>query len=51
MAGSAGGAFTAGRFVDYQGVPLANLYLKMAQILGVEDVSQFGDSDGVINDV
>ena len=51
MAGSAGGALSAGRFVDYQGVPLANLYLKMTQTLGIEDVDQFGDSNGVLSDI
>jgi hypothetical protein len=51
MAGSAGGAFSPGRFVDYQGVPLANLYLKMTETLGIESVDQFGDSNGVLGDV
>ena len=51
MVGSAGGAFNTSRFVDYQGVPLANLYLKMTQTLGIEGVDQFGDSNGVLGDV
>ncbi len=49
MAGSAGGAFTPGRFVDYGGVPLANLYLKMTATMGITDVTEFGDSTGVVD--
>ncbi len=51
LAGSAGGQFSSGRCVDYQGVPLANLYVKMAQTLGLKGVEQFGDSDDVLGDV
>ena len=51
MAGKAGGAVNTGRFVDYQHVPLANLYLRMAQNLGLEDVTEFGDSTDVLTDV
>ena len=51
MAGSAGGAFTPGRFVDHKGIPLANLYLKMAETMGVTDVKEFGNSTGVISDI
>lgn len=51
MAGKAGGAVNTGRFVDYQHVPLANLYLRMAQNLGLEDISEFGDSTAVLTDV
>lgn len=51
LAGSAGGALQTGRFVDHQHVPLANLYLRMAHTLGLEDVSEFGDSTGVLGNV
>lgn len=51
LAGSAGGKLNAGRHIDYQGVPLANLYLKMSETLGIKDVEQFGDSTGVLGDV
>lgn len=51
MAGSAGGAFQPGRFVDYEGVPLANLYLKMTETLCIDDVNEFGDSTGAVKDV
>ena len=51
LAGSAGGQFTAGRFVDYQHVPLSNLYLKIAHSMGIQDVDKFGDSTGVLGNV
>lgn len=51
LAGAAGGQMTPGRFVDHQGVPLANLYVKMAQLSGLQNVTQFGDSNGVLADV
>ena len=51
LAGSAGGQITTGRFVDFQHVPLANLYLRMTQTLGLADVSEFGDSTGVLSDL
>ncbi len=51
VAGSAGGKFTPGRFVDHGGVPLANLYMKMIQTLGIDQVPRFGDSTGVLGDV
>lgn len=51
MAGSAGSAVQSGRSVDFNGVPLANLYVKMAHTLGIEDVQQFGDSTGALSDI
>lgn len=51
LAGKAGGMLTSGRFVDYQHVPLSNLYLRMAQALGLEEIKEFGDSTGVLGDV
>ena len=51
LAGSAGGALQTGRFVNHQHLPLANLYLRMAHTLGLEDVSEFGDSTGVLGNV
>jgi hypothetical protein len=51
LAGSGGGSMTPGRFVDYKSVPLANLYLKMAQMLGIDEVNSFGDSTGILSDV
>ena len=51
LAGSAGGSFTPGRFVDHGGVPLADLYLKFAALNGLSDITEFGDSKGVLQDV
>jgi hypothetical protein len=51
LAGSAGGRLNPGRFVDYKGVPLANLYLQMTEVLGIDGVKEFGDSTGVLTDV
>lgn len=51
LAGSGGGLMTPGRFVDHKGVPLANLYLKIAAAMGVDDLNRFGDSTGVLADV
>ncbi len=51
MAGSAGASVQTGRCVDFKGVPLANLYVKMAQTLGIEDVRQFGDSTGGLDGI
>jgi hypothetical protein len=44
LAGNAGGAFHSGRFVDHKSKPLTNLYLTMADLMGVPDVERFGDS-------
>ncbi len=44
LAGNAGGALTPGRFVDHQSKPLTNLYLSMAERMGVQDLKRFGDS-------
>ncbi|MEO8269788.1 MAG: hypothetical protein ABI557_08710, partial [Aureliella sp.] len=51
LAGSAGGGIQTGRYINHNGVPLANLYVKMSQLLGIDDVKQFGDSTGVLSDV
>ncbi len=44
LAGNAGGAITPGRFVDHKSKPLTNLYLTLAQQMGVQDLERFGDS-------
>lgn len=51
LAGAAGGSVTPGRSVNHQGVPLANLYLRMTQTLGINDVVEFGDSTGQLADL
>lgn len=48
IAGSAGGAIRAGRRIRAdRDTPLCNLYVKMAQVMGVQ-LEQFGDSTGVL---
>ncbi len=44
LAGNAGGTLTPGRFVDHRSKPLTNLYLSMAERMGVHDLNRFGDS-------
>ena len=51
LAGGGGGELNAGRFVDHNGVPLTNLYLSMAERMGVESLDRFGDSDGVLGNL
>jgi len=50
LAGQGGGQLSTGRFVKHGSKPLTNLYLGMADKLGISDLSQFGDSsDRLIN--
>jgi hypothetical protein len=46
LAGAGGGALNPGRHVKHGGRPLTNLYLRMAQTLGVTKLERFGDSSG-----
>jgi hypothetical protein len=45
VAGHAGGRLKPGDHVDFQGKPLANLYVAMLQAAGI-DVDRFADSTG-----
>jgi hypothetical protein len=51
LAGSAGGTLNPGRCVNFQGTPMANLYLSMADRLGVTGLPRFGDSTGRISGI
>jgi hypothetical protein len=51
LAGGGGGTLTPGRHVQYGGVPASNLFLSMADRLGVDDLSTFGDATGRLEDV
>ena len=44
LAGNAGGALTAGRLVDHRSKPHTNLYLSLAEQMGVQGLPRFGDS-------
>ena len=51
LAGHGGGAFKPGRHVELgENVPLANLYLRMLEEMGVNE-KRFGDSSGVLKKV
>ena len=51
LAGGGGGTLTPGRFVKHGSKPLTNLYLTMADRLGLHDLDRFGDSAGRLGDV
>ena len=46
LAGAGGGALKTGRYVKHGGKPVTNLYLGMANTLGIRNLSRFGDSTG-----
>jgi hypothetical protein len=51
MAGHGGGALKPGRFVKHGNVPTTNLFLTMADKIGVKGLEKFGDSTGRVSDV
>lgn len=51
LAGKGGGSVTSGRRVDHKGKPLTNLFLSMADRMGVDGLNSFGDSTGRLKDV
>ena len=48
LAGAGGGTLTTGRSVHYDSTPMTNLYLSMANRMGVSGVPRIGDSTGVL---
>jgi hypothetical protein len=44
LAGNGGGALEGGRYVKAGGQPMSNLFLTMADRMGVKDLERFGDS-------
>jgi hypothetical protein len=46
LAGAGGGTLTPGRFVKHGGKPATNLFLSMADRMGVNHLERFGDSSG-----
>jgi hypothetical protein len=44
LAGRAGGTLDANRYVKHSRVPMTNLFLSMADRMGVSDLKRFGDS-------
>lgn len=51
MAGHGGGTLTPGRYVRYSSQPVSNLFLGIADRLGLTSVPRFGDSTGRLADV
>ncbi len=51
LAGGGGGAMKPGRYVKHGSKPAANLYLSVAQILGLKDLTHFGDSTGRLDNI
>ena len=45
LAGGGGGTLTPGRYVKHGSKPMTNLFLSMADRLGLRDLDRFGDSD------
>ena len=46
LAGSGGGTLTPGRYLKTKDVPLTNLFLSMADRMGVQGIERHGDSTG-----
>jgi hypothetical protein len=46
LAGSAGGTLQTGRYHQLQSMPMSNMFLDMLEHMGIEGITQFGDSDG-----
>ena len=51
LAGAGGGALTPGRYVKHGGKPTTNLFLTMADHLGLKNLDKFGDSTGRLEGV
>jgi hypothetical protein len=51
LAGHGGGALKTGRYVRHGSVPASNLFLNIADLMGVSGLEQFGDSTGRLADV
>ncbi len=51
LAGVGGGSLAPGRFVKHGGTPATNLYLSLADRMGLTDLDRFGDSTGRLADV
>jgi len=51
LAGAGGGTFTTGRFVKHGGKPASNLFLTMADRMGIKGLERFGDSTGRLTGV
>jgi hypothetical protein len=51
LAGAGGGSLTPGRYVKHGGKPMTNLFLSLADRMGVQGVERFGDSTARLGNV
>jgi len=51
LAGAGGGTLSAGRSTHFRSIPMTNLYLSMANRMGVSGVPRIGDSTGALSGV
>jgi Protein of unknown function (DUF1552) len=51
LAGAGGGMVTPGRFVKQGGKPATNLFLSMADRMGLQNLERFGDSTGRLENI
>ena len=51
LAGAGGGTVTPGRFVKQGGKPATNLFLSMADRMGLQNLERFGDSTGRLENI
>ncbi|HEX7652978.1 MAG TPA: DUF1552 domain-containing protein [Verrucomicrobiae bacterium] len=51
LAGNGGGSLTPGRLVKHNGKPACNLFMSLADRMGVPQLERFGDSTGRLTDV
>ena len=51
LAGGGGGRLTPGRYVKFGAAPATNLFLSLAQRVGIDDLPRFGDSTGPLRDL
>jgi hypothetical protein len=51
LAGAGGGTLTPGRYVRHHSTPAANLFLSMADRMGLENLPHFGDSTGRLSNI
>jgi hypothetical protein len=51
LAGNGGGTLTPGRYLKLSSTPATNLFLGMADRIGIRDLERFGDSTGRVADI
>jgi hypothetical protein len=51
LAGGGGGVLTPGRMVQHGSKPMTNLFLSMADAMGLQKLDSFGDSTGRLEDI